>query len=316
MEEYFESVLLEAILRCEGRIFTDSNKNKMGFWQIYPFTTENINGYIRYFDLNNKSLLTVGSSADQVINAILLNCRDITVIDINSFTKFYYYLKVACIIDLEFKEFCDFFCYRDYPKYCKNNKDVFFIDTYNKIKSSLRLLDYESYLFWDELFNTYNGEDIRKEIFSYDEDMLESLECMNLYMSNIENFNMVKEKLKKVRPKFIINNIFDATLDKKFDNIWLSNMACYHKVDKFKKMVDKIYKNLNDDGKLLMAYLYDFYKDSIYHEGWQEIYNLKKVFSSLSEYNYDFINFTGVKDTIFKRNNSNDAIILIKKNRS
>ena len=39
--------------------------------KIYPFTTENINGYINNFNLYDSSLLTVGSSGAQVINAIL-----------------------------------------------------------------------------------------------------------------------------------------------------------------------------------------------------------------------------------------------------
>ena len=39
------------------------------FKLIYKFTTENISGYIKEFDFKNKSLLTVGSSGDQVINA-------------------------------------------------------------------------------------------------------------------------------------------------------------------------------------------------------------------------------------------------------
>lgn len=285
MEEYFESVLLEAILRCDGMIFIDSNKNKMGFWQIYPFTTENINGYIRYFDLDKKSLLTVGSSADQIINARLFNCSDITVVDINSYTKFYYYLKASCIINLEYNDYCDFFCYRDYPKYCKNNKNVFSKELYEKVKSTFRLLDYDSYLFWDELFNTYDGENIRKEIFEYDEYMLDTLKCTNLYMGNVENFKITKEKLKNFNPKFIISNIFDLTLDKK----------------------------LNDNGKLLMCYLYDCYENAFYCEDWKEIYNLEKVFNYIKDYNYEFINFTGIRDIIFKNNNSNDAMILIKK---
>lgn len=48
------------------------------FINIYPFTTENIAGYINEFELKDKSLLTVGSSGDQVINAALYDCQDIT----------------------------------------------------------------------------------------------------------------------------------------------------------------------------------------------------------------------------------------------
>ena len=52
------------------------------FDKMYPFTTENISGYIDNFDLEGKSLLTVGSSCDQIYNASLKGCKDITILDI------------------------------------------------------------------------------------------------------------------------------------------------------------------------------------------------------------------------------------------
>ena len=52
--------------------FKDINNDKqIIFHTIYPFATENINDYTEYFDLKDKSLLTVGSSGDQAINALL-----------------------------------------------------------------------------------------------------------------------------------------------------------------------------------------------------------------------------------------------------
>ena len=59
------------------------------FNSIYPFTTENISGYIDEFDLKDKSLLTVGSSGDQVINAYFYGCNDVTLMDVNILTRYY-----------------------------------------------------------------------------------------------------------------------------------------------------------------------------------------------------------------------------------
>lgn len=53
MDNYFESILLEAILRCNGH-YIDKSRN--GFSRLYPFTTENIFGYIKNFNLENSSL--------------------------------------------------------------------------------------------------------------------------------------------------------------------------------------------------------------------------------------------------------------------
>lgn len=86
MCDNFEKVLNCAIDICEDKYI--KWKYSGSFFRPYPFTTENISGYIKEFDLKNKSLLTLGSSGDQVINAALFNCRNIHVIDICPFTKF------------------------------------------------------------------------------------------------------------------------------------------------------------------------------------------------------------------------------------
>ena len=77
--------------------------------RIYPFTTENINGYINYFDLKNKSLLTVGSSGDQILNAYKNRCRDITLLHLHPYAKYYINLKIAGILSLSYQEFIEFF---------------------------------------------------------------------------------------------------------------------------------------------------------------------------------------------------------------
>lgn len=92
MNRTLEQAIYNAKLQCDG-IYSRTLDECGIFGRIYPFTTENIAGYINLFNLDNKSLLTVGSSGDQVINASLFNCQDQTVIDINPFTRYYFYLK-------------------------------------------------------------------------------------------------------------------------------------------------------------------------------------------------------------------------------
>lgn len=206
----FENILDSAIKRCDDEIVYDETFCK-GFSEIYPFTTENISGYINNFELKNKSLLTVGSSGDQVLNAIANDCEDITVLDINPYTKYYYYLKVASLIGLSKDKFLNFFRYEDYPNTFKKNKNVFNKEDYEKINSILRLLDYESYLFWDELLNCYSGEHIRNKLFSLDEEKTSTLEKMNPYLENA-SFEELKVKLQKIQPKFLIGNVFNEDI--------------------------------------------------------------------------------------------------------
>ena len=305
MNNYFESILMDAVMRLEG-YYPNDMYNRKGFWGIYPFMTENNSGYINNFNLENKSLLTVGSSGGQVINASLVNCRDITVVDICPFTKFYFYLNMAAIITLDYNSYISFFCYRNFPEVFKYNKNVFNLDSFNKLKPTLRLLDYESYLFWDELFSNYPGEKIRKMMFEYDEDKLSILKETNLFLKNETYFDMAKTALKKVSPKFIIDDIWKVELNRNFDNIWLSNIGTRYQLNDFKVLVDKMYSYLNENGKMLVSYLYNFAKNTKYVDGWLEIYDLDIAFKVFNNYDLELISFKGIKDFIFDSNLFND----------
>ena len=128
-----EQNIISAIKRCDKEFVFDNNSK----FSIYPFTTENISGYIDKFNLCNRSLLTVGSSSDQVINSILYGCKDVTLIDINSYSKYYYYLKVASILCLDMDEFFFFLRYKNYPKNFKDNYAVFDLKIFDKIKLTI-----------------------------------------------------------------------------------------------------------------------------------------------------------------------------------
>ena len=109
----FDQLLHNASERCEGMYVWEGHC----FGQLYPFTTENIAGYIDFFDLTNKSLLTVGSSLDQTFNAILCGAKDIDVLDINPYTRFYFYFKLSAILTLPFDDFSEYLCIRTIQMY-------------------------------------------------------------------------------------------------------------------------------------------------------------------------------------------------------
>lgn len=175
---------------------------KIKFNRIYPFTTENIFGYINKFDLYNKSLLTIGSSSDQVINAAIYNCKDISVIDICPFTEFYFYLKKAAILYL------------------------------------------------------------------------------------------------------------------KYNNILLSNLGQYFEIGVLKNIVDNISKNLNEEGKMLICYLYKITKNTLYRDEWAEIYNLKKVYSKFKEYLLELNSFIGIDGIHRNWGDVEDSILTYKKEKT
>ena len=72
----------------------------MGFTKVYPFTTEKLSGYFPVMNLKDKSVFTVGSSGDQVFNALVCGAGKITVFDINPDTSKFYKIKRDLILSV------------------------------------------------------------------------------------------------------------------------------------------------------------------------------------------------------------------------
>lgn len=319
---YFEENLNNAISICEDTYAFD----KRGFfYNIYPFTTENISGYIKLFNLRNKSLLTVGSSCDQSINAALQGCFDQTIYDICSYTKYYFYLKKSAIEVLSYQEFCDFFAYRNYlvnnygtsviTRNTLDNPSAFNFEPYEKIKMQLKLNDYESYLFWEELFSNFPGIEIRKKLFKYDEDSISLLRKISPYISCKWLYNKTKKNIRYLKPKFITDNIYNLNIENKYDNIFLSNIACYETdMNRYKEFIDQLYNYLNEQGDLLLSYLYQTKKSTQYQERWEKIYDLDNIFKLFNNYNLELHSFAGVHGLFWERpKDDNDSVLVLKK---
>ena len=312
MNNEFNYILSNAILKCNGYHPKDDMLRK-GFSTIYPFTTENINGYIREFDLNNKSLLTLGSSSDQIINSAYFNCNNQTVIDICPYTKYYFYLKKAALIELNYKDFLEYFCYKNFPITFQDNKNILNINIFNKIKKLLKELDNDSYLFWNELYSQFNPIDIRKRLFSEDEDKINVLKELNTYLKDKDNFNIIKNKIENINPTFINDDITNVNINDYFDNIWFSNLGCYHSAEYLKRLLDKYDKNLNINGKILICYLYDTKRDTKFQKSWNSIYDLDKTYEVLNDYITDFVSFIGTKGILHDIKSKTDSVLIYTK---
>lgn len=306
----FEILLMNAINICNGMFVEDIAKE---FQLLYPFTTENIAGYINNFNLYNGTLLTVGSSGDQIINGSLFDCKNIVCLDICPYAKFYIYLKISCLLELSKNEFLEFLSYK--YKTFRDNQLAFNNDTYKKIKSTLRLLDYESYLIWDELFSTLQGLNIRKGLFYFDENRVDVIIGCNPYLQSNIAYDEAREKIKKIKLEFIPDNVFKIEIDRQFDSIWLSNIGTYISRHFLKIMVDKMVRNLNDNGLLLISYLYKTVKNTPYQQDYNPIYNLERTFEILQEYNPELLSFIGVDGIKSKDSTINDSILVYRKSK-
>ena len=296
--------------RCSGYGLLDWEK----FYSIYPFTTENISGYIDNFDLDGKSIMTVGSSGDQVLNAILLGSKDITLVDINPFAKYYFYLKMAAIMELDIDEYLLFLRYKNYPELFKFNVLVFSDYIFNKIKGCLNEIDSETYDFWSDLFAIYQRKDIRARLFSIDERQDKFIRACNRYLQSDTLYNDLKKKIKDVRPSFITGDIMTAKIDRSFDNIWLSNIATYgFSLEDIIKILNRYQKCLNADGRLLLSYLYDTTVDSKYEENWDIIYNIPMMMEIFGSDNFELNSFVGTYGIVHDISKIKDSVLVYKK---
>ena len=71
----------------------------MSFQKVYPFTTEDISGYLTQIDVENKKVLTVGSSGDQALNSLLLGAKEVTIFDINKTKEKFFKQKKDIILN-------------------------------------------------------------------------------------------------------------------------------------------------------------------------------------------------------------------------
>lgn len=306
--ESFEIILHKAMRKCEGYM-DDYDK----YSKIYTFTTENVSDSVKHFDLKDKKLCTIGSSFDQALNSYYYGARDITLFDINAKAKYYAYLKIAAILCLSYTEFIDFFFLHGIKEYY--NKNMFSKELFYKIKDTLRLLDYESYLFFDELFSLYDSETIRQYIFDDDEHRPKVIKNFNIYLSSEENYNYLKSIISKINFKFICGDIFKDNIDDKFDNIFLSNLCTTTNIKKLKKLLIKLDKNnLNENGSILFAYLWSIdFMSNEYKDDWHDIYKMPITRKMLKKYITETYKIKSDKDILWDEEKNRDLILVYKK---
>jgi len=234
-------------------VFDDNRDGFYDYAKVYRYTTENIKEYFKYFDFENANVLSVCSSGDHAINAFLKGNRNIDLFDINKLTKYYTDLKIAAIKSLEYD---DFF----------RNDLIYNQKLYNKIRENLNR---DSKYYWDILYKFHFHR-----INSYDYFNIEEDKHYNIYY----DINEYK-KLKEIINEFKYNNFYHCNLldinkytSKKYDLILLSNISNYILFMENKKKNSQKYNNfinielsklLNNNGKIVLAYLYDYNNDKL-----------------------------------------------------
>ena len=282
-----------AIKKCN-----DSYILGQAFSSVYVFPTENIKGYINSFDLNNKSLFTVGSSGEQVINAHLCGAKKITLYDINPYAGYFLWLKIAAIYSLSYEEYQEFFFKYTGDRLFDTNWKRFNLPLFGKIGPVLKELNEEAYLFWLAIFSKVKSFLHLQALLNDEEWRVPIIKGYSLYLNNKKNYNKAKKAIRDITVEFIHGNIFLEQIDGNFDNIFLSNLSTYCSSEELLELIRKIDNNLNQNGRMLFAYLYETQFDELVDsEEDLPIYRInfvKKYFKEYLNEHASFLNSTSI----------------------
>ena len=236
------------------------------FNSIYPFTSENIAGYMKYLNLTGKKVITVTGSTDHILNVILQGAAEITTFDINPLTKPYIDLKISALKNLSYEDFINLLLF-------ESNMNLDY-----SIISSLDMSD-ESKMFWLEQLSKFdnNGIELRNSsLFNTKYFNPNSKLWQNLYLEK-SKYNLLKQQIKDANITYINTSLKDLTVDEHFDYMFLSNISDYlslmYSCDILKKYRDLLIEFQKRIDIIYFAYLYDIGNSNPR----TEIDNLKKV---------------------------------------
>ncbi len=239
------------------------------FSRVYSMTTENIREFIYRFDLNDKKVLSVAGSGDQMLNCILKGSRNITLFDISPLALYQVNLKKAAVQNLEFSEYMDFFNVIN-----SNNNyhgpDILNRDLFDKLSVGL---DDNIISFFDKLYTQYGtGKEIYRNLYFGFDYSLTHMNDMNNYMDK-ESFDKLKSILihDDIKLDFIYSNIND--LENKlgnntYDLMMFSNISDYideiydeDSLIKYHELINELEKHLNSYGTMQVGYVYNHFNN-------------------------------------------------------
>ena len=242
---------------------------------IYPFTSENIAGYMKYLNLTGKKVITVTGSTDHILNAILQGATEITTFDINPLTKPYMDLKISAVKNLSYEDFIKLFLF-------ESNMNLDY-----SIISSLDMSD-ESKMFWLEQLSKFdnNGIELRNSsLFNTKYFNPYSKLWQNLYLEK-SKYNLLKQQLKDANITFINASLKDLRIEDNFDYMFLSNISDYlslmYSCDTLRKYRDLLYEFQKRIDTIYFAYLYDIGNSNPRTEI-DDLRKVKEIFSNFQQ---------------------------------
>lgn len=235
---------------------------------LFPHTNEGFTEFYRKMKAKHKHVLTTGSSGDQALIAILNGAKNVTIADLNMYTKMWTELKIAGIKNLSYHDFCTYFKFHD-PFYKRSSFEYNFYK-YPKVYAVIsHSLPSDVQNFWDTMMLEgyscdFNALNIAKEKIDYENIPYLFSESKYYRLQNILRNN-------KYKINYVVDELsnFPKRVNEKYDFIDLSNIVdyyiCNRKYDNNEKssqafldVVDHLYnKNLNTNGSIRVTTAYE-----------------------------------------------------------
>ncbi len=195
---------------------------------MYIYATEGVSSYYSILKINNKKILTICGSGDQVLNAYFFGAKEVVGFDLNKRSEFITRIKIAAIKELNYKEFLKFFG----KNYTSASLDY---GLYRKIQKNL---DKKTIAFFNSLYKKCNFKGkklVKSEYFRQREDVRLDIKKINLYLKNERTYLKLRHILKNIKFKFVQGNVKDIYTNKrlineKFNILNLSNVPNYFTV--------------------------------------------------------------------------------------
>lgn len=219
---------------------------------LYSFATEDLRGYYNEFG-KPKTFLTVGSSGDQILNAVAIGAEKIDVFDLNKLSKRQCAQKIAAAKVLEPEILYEYF-------------NSFSQNVYNDFRDKLLEKDRR---YFDSLYDFYDEKSFNY-LYPYYRVSKEMFYKINNYTDK-DRYNEFQQKLESVEinyidcdlyslPNYLGDNTYDAM---NFSNIYeylnYGKDVCREKALKFYNfLMQQMCPRLNEDGKIMISYLYAF----------------------------------------------------------
>ncbi len=244
---------------------------------IYIASTENVRDLMKLYK-NYESVLTVGSTGAQGLEAVLNGARKIDLFDINELQRLYFEYMLTAIIILDYETFIKYFTIKTYKSSSERTlfKDLLSEELYDKV---VKYLPKDVETFYTPLYDYFDSVDlILSDLYCSDYTLL--LSYLKKYISfyNEDEYYKLQRILRNEQCIISYKTLSITEVLKqyngKYDLIMLSNvLQFYDQIENLNtiQLVEDFINNLSnlltEDGVIEVSYLFEIatlaFKDKI-----------------------------------------------------